>query len=85
MDGLRWVFLNEGTAPWVAWLGRHGIDPSSVMPSTMLLCDDDARCIVFDQVVTGPGVGRWEVVEAIVQLETPALPFPEPDGVNPAT
>jgi len=86
MAGLRWVFLNEGTRPWVTWLQRHGIDPESVEPSSILMCDDDARWIVYDRVVTAPGgLGAWRVVEEVVQLESAAMPFPAPDGVNPST
>lgn len=81
---LRWVFLNEGTAPWVRWLERHGIDPSTIEPFTVLLCDDDAREIVYDRVLAG-GVGGWRTVEQVVQLEAAALDFPDPDGVNPST
>ncbi len=82
---MRWVWLNEGTAPWVDWLERHGIDPSTVEPGTMLLCDDDARSIVYDRVVSDGSVPTWRTVEEVVQLESPALAFPAPDGVKTST
>lgn len=86
MAGLRWAFINEGTDPWVRWLERHGIDPSTVVPGTMLRCDDDARVIVYDRVVTEEGgLGRWHTTEQRVQLEAPALEFPAPDHLNPST
>ena len=85
MQGVRWVWLNEGTGPWVQWLERHGVDPTTVNPGTMLLCDDDARSIVYDRVVTDGDEGRWRTVEEVVQLEATALAFPAPDGINPST
>jgi LPS sulfotransferase NodH len=60
---------------WATWFERHGIDPLTLAFRLSVVADDEHRTITY-----GAHEIRDEracVVPRMVQLEAPALPFPE--------
>jgi hypothetical protein len=75
---IRWVDLphpaREGS-PWLEWVRRHGIDPNDVMLDS-IECDDGRRTVAYlHRQISGRGLSEWRVI----QLEAPALAFPDND------
>jgi hypothetical protein len=60
-------------AAWETWLQRHGFDLSVGPEMFVLWCDDGDYRVVVERAISN---GTTEPI-ATVQLEAPALPFPE--------
>lgn len=79
----RRVMFPEELDAWQTYLRRHGVDPADVAVPGLLKADDTARTLswlTLDRDAEGRIllVDRAVVhVERTVQLEAPALPFPD--------
>lgn len=60
---------------WAAWFERHGIDPRGLHPTLVVIADDTYRTITY----AAAAIVDCHVIPVprMVQLEAPALPFPE--------
>jgi len=87
-DDLRTACVYEGLPQmepemreaWETWLNIHGLDPDVIPVGTQIRCDDVNRRIYYTTYATPKRViGRHELAkeECFVQLEAPALPFPQ--------
>jgi hypothetical protein len=71
---------------WIQWAERMGLDPMRVVVPGWIEADDDARTVTALCNIPSPD-GRGTLydretmtlthVELVLQLESPALPFPE--------
>jgi hypothetical protein len=86
---VRWDNIPEESKrlAWVTWLERYGIDPHDVGTTPgWLEADDDTRTVTFLELVRDTdgrvmldpaNPGRAWTRPRVVQLDAPALPFPE--------
>jgi hypothetical protein len=74
----------EGAA-WAEWFERMGLPANEVPLTASILCDDEARTVTFP-VVDYDEDGKYKMADdgetilskdVTIQLEAPALPFPE--------
>jgi hypothetical protein len=75
-----------GWEPGIVWARRHGLDPSRIKLPAVITVDDSRRTVSVDRYAVLDEDGRdvADFVEncivtepLVVQLEAPALPWPE--------
>lgn len=73
---------------WRTWVERHGLDPKRILLATPITANDATRTVTAYYLrldhghVVHQGDGNFAIDRVTVQLEAPALPFPQP-STNP--
>ena len=85
-EAAGWPSMLGYVNAWRDWLVNHGFDPSEWIPVGAAVCCYDTARQVTCTVVQRDGVGQLladrdghrALALCTIQLESPALPFPEP-------
>jgi len=67
---------------WLTWVQRCGLDPNNTCLPGWIECDDDARTVTALTIFKVPAPVHIDRRPLTVQLESRALPFPGPRGVE---